>query len=225
MATDRAGHPSNVPGPFYVEDGCCTACGVPQHFAPDLFGADNDAHCFVRRQPATPTEDDSMLRALATQELGCIRYRGNDVTILRRLADAGEGSQCDVPIPADMVAVRRDHVSFSRVHSEQPLTAHGILVRLALYLAKQPTSYRTTAISDHDVGASLSVSWFEDRHHRIELLAAVPPSTRFLMRHFAPPRLSDTLHDWLVVDGLFCDVRWQSEIEWQAAGPWHHAPW
>jgi hypothetical protein len=166
-----------------------------------------------------------MLRVLATQELGCIRYRGNDLVVLRRLAAAGEGSQCDVPLPAGTVTVLRNHVSFSRVRSDGFLTAHDILDRVALYLAKQPTTFQTTTISDDGAGASLSVSWFEDRYHRIELLAPIAPETRFLMRHFGPPRFSDTLHDWLVGDGLFCDPRWQTQAEWQDAGSWHHVPW
>jgi hypothetical protein len=166
-----------------------------------------------------------MLRVLAAQELGCVRYRGDDVSILRRLAEAGEGSQCDVPLPAGAVTVRRDHVSFKRLDSDTSLTAHGILDRLVSYLATQPTGCRTTTIFHDDDGASLSVSWFEDRFHRIELLSPVAPRNRFLMRHLGPPRFSDTLYDWLVADGLFSDVRWQTQSEWQDAGAWHCAPW
>lgn len=99
MASDHKPHPKNIAGPFYVEDGCCTACGVPGSLAPDLFGEDADQHCFVQRQPETTVETDSMLRVIETQELGCIRYRGTDHATLRRLVEAGEGAQCDGSLP------------------------------------------------------------------------------------------------------------------------------
>lgn len=85
----------NVVGPFYVEEGCCTACGVPPMIAPTLFSDGDEKHCYVRRQPADEAETDAMLKVIANQELGCIRYGGADPTILRRLVDDGAGGQCD----------------------------------------------------------------------------------------------------------------------------------
>ena len=54
-------HPANVPGPFYVEDGCCISCGRLEDVAPDLLAwlEDEDVpHCYVQRQPETD-EDSS----------------------------------------------------------------------------------------------------------------------------------------------------------------------
>lgn len=87
-------HPRNAPGAFYVVDECCTRCGVPETAAPDLFAYD-DEHCWVRRQPASGEELARMLEAIAIAELGCIRYRGKDVVIRRRLEAMGEGGQID----------------------------------------------------------------------------------------------------------------------------------
>jgi len=84
----------NVLGPFYVEDGCCTSCGVPWARAPELFQYD-DQQCFVKQQPRNETELDAMLDVMATQELGCVRYRGSDPKILLRLTDLGEAGSCD----------------------------------------------------------------------------------------------------------------------------------
>jgi len=50
----------NVVGPFYVEDGCCTLCGVPESEAPGLFGSDN-MQCFVKKQPETSGQLAAML--------------------------------------------------------------------------------------------------------------------------------------------------------------------
>jgi hypothetical protein len=86
--TEVDADPRNVPGDFYVAKDCCTQCGVPWHFAPDLFGdSDDNSGCWVSRQPVTPDEHGRMLTVLRTQELGCIRYRGNDPEILKVAAN------------------------------------------------------------------------------------------------------------------------------------------
>lgn len=98
-------HPANVPGDFYVEEGCCTMCEVPFAEAPDLFGTVQDPkgylHCFVRRQPETGAELDQMVRAIRCAELKCIRYRGTDRLIQLRLVGEGEGEICD-GLPPDL---------------------------------------------------------------------------------------------------------------------------
>jgi hypothetical protein len=76
---------NNVPGDFYVDANCCTLCGVPEYYAPDLFGSD-EWGCWVRRQPVTPEEEKRMLIVMRTQDLGCIEYGGKDDRILRLLA-------------------------------------------------------------------------------------------------------------------------------------------
>lgn len=98
-------HPANLPGDFYVEDGCCTMCEVPFAEAPDLFGTCQDpkgyTHCFVKRQPESSDELDQMCRAIRCAELKCIRYRGKDRLIQLRLVEAGEGQICDA-LPPDL---------------------------------------------------------------------------------------------------------------------------
>lgn len=100
---DRPPHPSNVPGDFYVEDGCCTLCGVPFVEAPELFGTVGDAtgasHCYVRRQPETHAEVEQMVGAITRAEFECIRYRGTDGLVQLRLVAAGAGAACDTPTP------------------------------------------------------------------------------------------------------------------------------
>lgn len=70
----------------------------------------------------------------------------------------------------------------------------------------------------------MSVSWFEDNYHRIEALASHRPD-EWLVRHHGPPRLGDTLHDWLHQDPHFDAVRWQTKAEWKAQGPSQPKPW
>jgi hypothetical protein len=92
---EREAHPLNAPGDFYVENGCCTLCGIPWSAAPELFSVVTNEHCYVARQPNTTTELDRMLTVIECADLECIRYRGRDAAIQTRLVDLGEGRQCD----------------------------------------------------------------------------------------------------------------------------------
>ena len=80
-------HPESVPGDFYVEQGCCMACGVPEAIAPDLVAHEKQQywHCYWKKQPETPDELDRAVKILHTQELDCHRYGGVDPAILERL--------------------------------------------------------------------------------------------------------------------------------------------
>jgi hypothetical protein len=98
-------HPANVPGDFYVEDGCCTLCEVPFSEAPELFAywpnADAPQHCYVKRQPENPDELETMVSVIRCAELQCIHYRGNDQSLQLRLVEMGEGLACD-SLPSDL---------------------------------------------------------------------------------------------------------------------------
>ena len=72
-------HPKMAPtrGDFYVEEVCCTACGVPQTIAPQLVGWREDGSltlCYWIRQPETAEEVDKAIKIIHAQELGCHRY-------------------------------------------------------------------------------------------------------------------------------------------------------
>jgi hypothetical protein len=84
----------NVPGDFYVQRDCCTLCGVPWHIAPNLFKYD-DFGCWVSHQPAERAEEDRMIEVMATQELGCIHYRGSDNRIIDALKGFGWETERD----------------------------------------------------------------------------------------------------------------------------------
>jgi hypothetical protein len=58
---------------FYVEEGCCTSCGVPQSIAPELVGWKDEAEllsCYWIRQPKTPEEVDRAINILHAHEIG-----------------------------------------------------------------------------------------------------------------------------------------------------------
>jgi len=85
----------NLVGPFYVVDGCCPACGVPESEAPQLFASDDSDHCYVNKQAADPDELRQMVGAIAGAEHRCIRYRGRDQDVLVALRAIDEIDQCD----------------------------------------------------------------------------------------------------------------------------------
>jgi ferredoxin len=89
----RALPPQFARGDFYVEAGCCTACGVPQAAAPDLVGWTDEGYvqCSWKKQPETPEELERAFAIFDGQELGCHRYAGHDPKIQLRI---GSGD-CD----------------------------------------------------------------------------------------------------------------------------------
>lgn len=74
-------HPKNVKGDFYVEDGCCTACDLPNQEAPDFFIYE-DMHCYVCKQPNSGVEVIKILNAMEIQDLDCIQYKGKNKAII-----------------------------------------------------------------------------------------------------------------------------------------------
>lgn len=115
MGTDHTPHPKNVPGAFYVEHGCCTACGIPEAIAPDHLVFDEDGQCYVKKQPSTAAETDRVIEAMWASEMQCIRYSGRDPAIFPRLGAMGRPELCDFP-PAEGIPVRlRNHVTFGSI--------------------------------------------------------------------------------------------------------------
>jgi hypothetical protein len=112
-------HPLNVPGPFYVEDGCCTACMAAVDESQGLLRYDEPvAHCHVLKQPSSADELTHMVRAASVADLQCLRYRGTDPSVLRRLAEAGLASLCDRPTTSIRPFVRNT-VRFRRPGSRR----------------------------------------------------------------------------------------------------------
>jgi len=91
--------PISAPGDFYVEDGCCITCGVPQMVAPDLVGWTDDSYpsCHWKKQPETADEMRQAFAIFDGQDVGCHRYRGHDPEIQARVGY----ENCDHPNPPE----------------------------------------------------------------------------------------------------------------------------
>lgn len=222
MADEVRAHPQNADGPFYVTDGCCTACGVPASSAPDLFAWDSQDHCFVKRQPSTQGEIEQMLRAVRGAELDCIRYRGLDPDITTRFAELGVPGLCDLGAP-DIRPVVRNQVTF--VLAGQPAPGPGDLateLRKHL-LALDPNLYRATPVTLSHARASFSCAWLEDEFHPIAIIRGPEPNT-WLLEHEGNLGVSDLLQEWLTgVDAA--QLRWFADSDPDRSGPWRATPW
>jgi hypothetical protein len=108
----RSGADSGDRDAFYIEEGCCVLCGVPEEIAPELFRT-GDKHCHLLRQPCSPSEVDKTIEAMWSSEVDCIRYGGSDGSILKRIGEAGMALLADDPQVASFPPQVRDRVSFS----------------------------------------------------------------------------------------------------------------
>lgn len=92
--------PHDAPGDFYVVADCCIWCGVMHAEAPGLIGwvstEEATQGCFVAKQPVTFDELEQMIAAMAVQDVGCVRYGGNDPVIVKRLIDADIGLESQI---------------------------------------------------------------------------------------------------------------------------------
>jgi hypothetical protein len=134
--TERIPHKLNAPGDFYVEDGCCLACGIPESEAPELFAweeTENEfhpghksSHCYVCRQPQTEAEIGKIISVMSYQELDCIRYKGTDPGILEKIERAGQAEYCDFENKSGVVMPKGRNVR------ERPIGLFSLLVIIYL---------------------------------------------------------------------------------------------
>ncbi|HEY5721382.1 MAG TPA: ferredoxin [Allosphingosinicella sp.] len=216
-------HPLNVPGPFYVEKGCCIACGVPESIAPEIFDwAPDEAHCFVACQPQTAREVDRTLEALFSGEVDCIRYRGRDPRLLRRIAEFGSAECCDEPV-AKVPLVLRDTVTFQSGHIGD--TPESLAERLRAHIRSKSDEWLHYDIrppriwNKHVAIFSWEISGFLRRRYRKVAFYRLPEVGHFTAKvHMGLAGIgwsfTQLVHDWLT------DSECADAIEWRAShGP------
>jgi hypothetical protein len=240
MASSSRPHPKNVPGDFYVEDGCCTACGIPEGEAPDHFTFADDGQCYVKRQPCTTAETNRMLNAMWASEMKCIRYRGSDPAIFARLGAMGEPDLCDFPPSDGIPIVLRNHVAFGSI-DQRPVGIEEAVADFRSYWMNDcaPNFPNFPALRHKFRGPRrkllrrlmwFEISWYEDRYHRISIVNVYHDSSRIVMFHSptetaASRGLSSALSRWLAQSKRFGDQRWYSAEEWNAGIAGAPTPW
>lgn len=232
MRYKHAPHPKNAPGPFYVVQGCCTACMVPHEMAPTLMGFDEaDGHCFFSRQPDDEEGLYRAVRAVWSSELECLRYGGHSPEVLRRLAEIGAAEACDHPPPQGSGLVLRNHVTFTAPFATQAQEIAAALREHILGLSSEYIQYRTTPLEAVGEKVKFAYSWFGDDYHPLWLGPAQDENNRWLIRHshawgVGSVSVSLMLDDWLHGDARFESVRWYTAETWAGGGgQWRERPY
>ncbi len=211
----------NVAGDFYVEDGCCITCMVPEFHAPDLMSFDeSNAHCFVSKQPTNDDEIYQAIKATWAAEVGCIRYGGRDTKILRRLAEAGVSESCDEQNIVQRIApLLRNYVTFeqSKIQSVRQLAQHA-----QTYILSQNADYnrfKVSKIKTDKSGDTFSFSWYQDKFYPIWFNRIESKNTWYIFHSpeyedIASRGISLQLDEWLRNDKKFTNIRWFTNKAW-----------
>jgi hypothetical protein len=227
MSKVNVPHPKNAPGPFYVVNGCCMACMVPQVIAPTLMGFDEvEKHCFFSRQPENEEEVYRAIRAVWSSELQCLRYGGTDVEVLRRLAEIDASDACDQQPPPGASLVLRNHVTFKAAFALQPWDVASVLRVYILSLNSDYVKYKVTPLEHDGVEVKLAYSWYEDLYHSMWIGRDPGNGERWLVWHSRERRsasvgISIMLDDWLREDARFDSIQWYTAESWESgSGVW-----
>ncbi len=220
-------HPLNAPGDFYVEQGCCMSCGVPESTAPTLFAWDGESHCYVSKQPSSSAELEAMIDAMSSSEVNCIRYRGHDIGLLTRLTENGEAQLFDAVRPPGIVPIVRDHVTFRLRDAALPIPSDEA-IRLALedfrrfLIAKGEPHRRWHVVVPRLQKRTIRFTWWEKKLHTVHFKALAQRPGYVLARHTSRTHpggrsVSRLLHQWLTEFDAR-DIRWYTTDQWKAAG-------
>ncbi|MDA7859045.1 ferredoxin [Mariniblastus sp.] len=225
-------HPKNAQGPFYVEYGCCTACEVPTQEAPANFAFDADDHCYVCRQPQSDAETTSLVSAAWMAEFQCIRYRGSDGDLLRRMAELDLRHLCDIQPAEHISPVIRNHITLAIADRPTPSQlAFEFIDHLNRQNEQRPehqTEFKTTSIVRLADSAYFDLSWYDDHFHRVTFHTVDDDGNTL---HVNYPITND-LGDRGVGNVLLCwldsnldrykNQRWYADHDWPTRK--HHQP-
>ncbi len=234
MTDERRPHPRNVSGPFYVQYGCCTSCDVPMQAAPGHFAYDTDDHCFVCRQPQTAAETSDMIGTAWMAEFQCIRYRGDDPDVLRRLAELDLRAICDTAPPSNIHPVIRNHVLINVVGPPAISAPQDLAQEFVEHLTSQNNEWRqfkVTPVEKSEDCASIQLSWYEDHFHSVAFAKGPDSPDDWHIEHVLQNDLSDrgvgnVVSSWLKIhQERFINPRWYTDADWRDRKSWQSTPW
>ena len=229
--TDKP-HPKNAPGPFYVVDGCCIFCMAPHAQAPSLMGFDDaEQHCFVKQQPQTEDEIYRAIRAVTFAEVRCLRYKGNDPEIMRRLVEIGSSDVCDLPTPATSVQLLRNYVTFETTFASDAWDVAIAFKDKILSESSENRELKVTPPERKGKKVVFDYSWYENNYHTLTVESGEPSTNRWLVHHSRIGEvwsvgLTLNVDDWLRSDPRFSNFRWYTADAWRrGAHDWQEKPY
>ncbi len=225
-------YPKNIEGDFYVEDGCCMTCMVTEVHAPNLMGFDEtENHCFVAKQPINESEVYQAIKATWAAETDCLRYSGQNLSILRRLAEAGASDSCDhKTLIQGIKPLLRNHVTFECTQIQSELETAN---QFKEYVLKQNTEYlryKVSKITSGNLGVTFSFSWYEDNYYpvwfkRIELKDTWHIFHSLEYEELGSRSISLMIDEWLRSNKNFTAIKWLSNRAWnQSLAEWQETP-
>jgi hypothetical protein len=202
--------------------------------APGMFKYDGNNHCYVCRQPLTDAELTDMIGTAWKAELQCIRYRGCDFEVFRRLAELDLRHICDMQPPAHIGPVVRNHVEFV-VRGQPPIRSPDQLAgEFQDYLFSLNNEWRafvSKPIHCRDDMAAFEFAWYDNHFHPI-VFYSIPD--RPIAWHVECPLknepsdrgVGNIVFDWLKRnESRFTDPRWYTDADWHGSKHWQSTPW
>ncbi|MBT6493276.1 MAG: ferredoxin [Planctomycetaceae bacterium] len=202
--------------------------------APHHFAYDGDNHCYVCRQPQSGAETTDMIGTAWMAEFECIRYRGNDPDVLRRLAELDLRRICDIEPPSQIIPVIRNHVRITIIGTPATDSSQQLAKEFINHLASQNNEWRqfkTKTIRSSANASSLEFAWYEDHFHPI-LFASIPDSASEwhieypLKNDLGDRGVGNVVSYWLNCnEGRFTNIRWYTDSDWHGDKSWQSTPW
>jgi hypothetical protein len=207
--------------------------------APDMFRYDANNHCFVKRQAMSKADVDRMIRVAFQAEAQCIRYRGNDAAILRRLAELKLSAISDTPVPENILPIVRNRATFETTVGNAQETPALLAACLRFFLVRMNSARRALGdkyatkfrrVSETLDRASFDFSWVENQFHSIQLSRENLHEAKWVICHNSAQQVvgvgvSILIHDWLLSETELNHVRWYAERDGRYAGDWSETPW
>lgn len=170
-----------------------------------------------------------MIKAVCGSEVECIRYKGDDREILRRLAEAGESDLCDQPqLVRNIKPLRRNHVAFELAGVESETALAHLFRRYVLSQSVEYVRYKVTAVATNQHGATFEFCWYEDNYHRVGFGRTEAKDVWHgfhLPISFAAKSIILMIDEWLRNNREVANIRWYTDAGWQRqTDDWQNTP-
>jgi hypothetical protein len=231
MSDKHKSYPRNVEGDFYVEDGCCMTCMVPEVYAPTLMGFDeSNTHCFVAKQPTNENEVYQAIKATWAAEVQCIRYGGDNPQILRRIAEAGVVDSCDQKhLIQEIKPLLRNHTTFEYPEIQSELEIANQFREFILSQSTEYLHYKVSKIISDKLRAAFSFSWYEENYYSVWFSRFESTKTWHIFHSpddekIVSRDISLTIDEWLRSNKTVANIKWYTNTAWNKSFQWQDTP-